>query len=187
MPGKNPIPGATKKLNRSNHMKKAIIIAAATLTLCSGGLKAQSETSWPSGSSAIALNVGTIILASPFVASYDHLWHLKKIHLGTTTGITFCAYAPDHSWVFGGYAAVVLLSGMGNHHFESRLGATYYPIQLSPDPGKSYADIHFMPVILLGYRFQKPGGNRFYRLSVGTGGIGVGIGFVFGQNQTRAS
>jgi hypothetical protein len=164
-------------------MKKIVSAGLVIMTILAVGVNGQGTAGWPGSSSSVSLNVGTLLMATPISVTYDHLWHMKKTHLGLSTGVLTSFYDGANSMVLGFYAAFTFLTGTSSHHFEWRLGGSWHPVYLYPDAGSSFEEIPFMPVIVLGYRYQKPGGNRFYRASVGTGGIGIGIGFVFGQKQ----
>jgi len=41
-----------------------------------------------------------------------------------------------------------------------------------------YDDYKFLPVISMGYRYQPPQSRKFWRISLSTGGIGFGYGWV---------
>ncbi len=159
----------------------------AMLGILAAEVEGQDQGQWPARSSSISLYAGTLGFVTPLSVQYEHLWHKKKGHIGISTGITNSFYSIDEnsSAFLGAYLAMVYMIGMDNHHFEARIGASYHPIYLFPEFGTKNEEIPFMPVVTLGYRFQKPGGNRFYRVSFGTGGIGAGIGFVFNQPVHR--
>ncbi|MFH0758126.1 MAG: hypothetical protein V2B15_12635 [Bacteroidota bacterium] len=164
-------------------MKQTLLISVALLGFLAAGLEGQDQGQWPAGSSSISFYAGTLGIVTPLSVQYEHLWHKKKVHTGISAGITnsfFCDGESGNAFL-GAYLAMVFMTGMDEHHFEGRIGASYHPIYLFPDFGTKNEEIPFMPVITLGYRFQKPGGNRFYRVSIGTGGIGAGIGFVLKQ------
>jgi hypothetical protein len=164
-------------------MKKIVSAGLVIMTILAVGVNGQEAAGWPTSSSSVSLNVGTLLIVTPIGVTYDHLWHMKKTHLGLSTGVLTSFYDGSNSMVLGFYAAFVFLAGTRDHHFEWRLGGSYHPIYLYPDAGSSFEEIPFMPVIVLGYRYQRPQGKTFFRASAGTGGIGLGIGFVFGQKQ----
>jgi hypothetical protein len=157
-------------------------LAMAIFLVCAApDVKGQDENPWPSQSSAIGVYLGTLGVATPLNLTYDHLWTGERVYGGLVSGVTL-TFLEDFR-VLGVYLAGVLLTGMDRHHFELRLGASYHPLELYPDAGAYNDDLPFIPVITLGYRFQESGANRFYRISAGTGGIGVGMGFIFRQKN----
>lgn len=72
----------------------------------------------------------------------------------------------------GGLAAITMLTGKGNNHFEINGGAFF---------GKDdyYNELFVLPLIDLGYRFQKPEGGFIFRAKAGVLGAGIGLGFAF--------
>jgi hypothetical protein len=164
-------------------MKKALVLWLVIFMVPKCELYCQEQGTWPVGSSSITLNAGTLIIATPILINYEHLWHRKKIHIGLSTGIVTTFLEGFSSETLGGYLAMVLMTGTGNKHFEGRLGGSYHPIYIYPGAGAQKTYLFFIPVINLGYRYQPPGDNIYYRVSIGTGGFGLGIGFVLGQEK----
>jgi hypothetical protein len=140
---------------------------------------------WPKSTSCISLYAGTLGDISPVGITYEQLWHRQKIHLGISAGLLHTFY--DRSGVLGFYGAGILMAGMKAHHFEARLGGSYHPVYTYPDAWSDFEDFSFMPVIALGYRYQAPGENWYFRAAVGTGGIGIGIGFVLGHGKNTST
>ena len=167
-------------------MKKVLVLWLVIFMVPMCQLSGQETEKWPEGFSSVTLNAGTLIYATPIGITYEHLWHGKYIHSGFSTGIVTTFLDGFSSETLGGYLAIVLMTGKGNNHFEGRLGGSYHPINIYPDAGSRNNDIRFMPVINLGYRFQPPDRNIIYRVSVGTGGFGLGIGYVFKQKTDRS-
>jgi hypothetical protein len=147
-------------------------------------LSGQEKSDWPKSTSSILANIGTMGIATPISLQCENLWHGNKGHLGLSTGMIHTFYYDETlSGILGFYLAMVLMTGVKEHHFEGRIGISYHPIYTFPEGGTKNEEVPFMPVVTLGYRFQKPDGNRFYRVSLGSGGIGFGIGFVLGQKK----
>lgn len=72
---------------------------------------------------------------------------------------------------FGGLAAVTILTGNGDHHFEASGG-----VFLGYD---EYDGAFALPHLDLGYRFQKPEGGFLFRAKAGILGAGIGLGYAF--------
>ena len=160
--------------------KYLVLFLILILTFRLPGQEAQPGTG---GSSAISFYVGTLIYATPLSVTYDHLWYREKVSWGISTGVVSTFLDEFQYNALGIYLAGVILTGKESNHFEGRLGISYHPIYLYPEAGSKNEDIPFMPVISVGYRYQKPGDDHFYRVSFGTGGIGVGIGMILGQKN----
>ena len=72
----------------------------------------------------------------------------------------------------GMLAAVTMLTGKEKNHFEINGGAFV---------GKNTEsdDMYFLPLIDLGYRYQKPQGGFIFRAKAGFLGIGISLGYAF--------
>jgi hypothetical protein len=114
---------------------------------------------------------------TPINISYDYLLHKSRIHIGYTTGLTTTLYEGAAYGTLGVHLTMTIMTGIGKNHFETKLGGVVNPIKLWSDGYDDYA-FKFVPVISLGYRFQKPENKIFYRVGLSTGGIGLGIGFI---------
>jgi hypothetical protein len=83
-----------------------------------------------------------------------------------TAGVIFGSSGP------GGLAAITMLTGKGNNHFEMNGGAFI-------GKGTYYRDVFVFPLLDLGYRYQKPAGGFIFRAKAGFLGIGIGLGYAF--------
>ena len=162
-------------------MKKYMLLFSIIALSCT--LEGQETQPVTRSSSAISFYVGTLFYATPISVTYDHLWQREKVHLGISTGMVSTFLDGFQYNALGFYLAGVILTGKDSHHFEGRVGASYHPIYLYPEAGAKNEDLPFIPVITVGYRFQKPGDDLYYRLSFGTGGIGMGIGILLGHQD----
>jgi len=152
------------------------------LTLTGSSLVgAQDPAAWPQRSSCISPYMGFAGVVLPVSLQYEQLWHLEKIHTGFATGPVATYYFDESEIFLGGYLAAVLMTGMNNHHFEARLGASYHPLELTSRTEFGDTDFPFIPVVTVGYRYQLPGHNQYFRASFGSGGIGIGMGIMLGQ------
>jgi len=162
-------------------MKKIVILLM--VLFLSVPLFSQNDTTlqnaWPKKSNGISLHASTIMFGfSPVNLSYDRLYHTRKLHYGFTTGLTCTLYDGADYSSLGAHLTFTLINGMNNHHFESKFGLTYNFLILWTRGWEDYA-LPIIPVVSLGYRYQKPDGKYFFRCGLSTGGIGVGFGKVF--------
>lgn len=72
----------------------------------------------------------------------------------------------------GGLAAVTMLTGKKNKHFELNVGAF-----IVDDPDKTTAGVY--PLLDVGYRYQEPGGGFIFKAKVGILGLGIAFGHAF--------
>ena len=68
-----------------------------------------------------------------------------------------------------GLAAITMLTGKTNNHFELNGG-----VFIGKDNGMFY-----LPILDLGYRYQKPDGGFLFKAKVGIFSIGLGLGYAF--------
>ncbi len=73
----------------------------------------------------------------------------------------------------GGLAAITMLTGKSNNHFELNGG-----VFIGND--KHYnVMFYYLPILDLGYRYQKQDGGFLFKAKVGILGIGFGLGYAF--------
>jgi hypothetical protein len=72
----------------------------------------------------------------------------------------------------GGLAAITMLTGKNNKHFE--LNGGVFVVIASRD-----FNMFYFPILDLGYRYQKPEGGFLFKAKVGISGIGIGLGYAF--------
>ncbi|MFZ9029409.1 MAG: hypothetical protein ACO2Z9_10370 [Crocinitomicaceae bacterium] len=72
----------------------------------------------------------------------------------------------------GGLAAITMLTGKNNNHFELNGG-----IFIGHD--EYYNDTFYLPILDLGYRYQKPAGGFLFKAKIGILGLGFGLGYAF--------
>ncbi len=139
---------------------------------------AQQKADWPVKSDYVTGYVSALLTGvNPIIVSFEKLFHFERFHIGYTVGLTTVFYESFEYASMGSHAAFTILSGKKNHHFESKLGLAITPILLYSK--YEWTDYHFPvnPVVTLGYRFQKPNGNRFFRVGISTAGLGFGMGW----------
>jgi hypothetical protein len=72
----------------------------------------------------------------------------------------------------GGLAAITVLTGEKNHHFELNAGTF-----IVSDSDASNSGVY--PLLDAGYRYQKPDGGIVFKAKIGILGIGIGLGYAF--------
>ncbi|MCK5441322.1 MAG: hypothetical protein KAJ23_05495 [Maribacter sp.] len=72
----------------------------------------------------------------------------------------------------GGLAALTMLTGKGNNHFELNAGTF-----IVSDSDKNNSGVY--PLLDAGYRYQKPGGGFIFKTKIGILGLGIGLGYAF--------
>ena len=72
----------------------------------------------------------------------------------------------------GGSAAVTMLTGKNNNHFELNGG-------LFMGYDQYYNDVFYLPILDFGYRYQKPAGGFLFKAKMGILGLGFGLGYAF--------
>lgn len=72
----------------------------------------------------------------------------------------------------GGLAAVTMLTGKKNSHFEFNAGAL-----IGYD--RTYNSTFGIPILKAGYRYEKPTGGLLFRANAGLFALGVGLGYSF--------
>jgi hypothetical protein len=75
----------------------------------------------------------------------------------------------------GGLGALTLLTGSNKHHLELVCGAF---MGISNNNARS-KDTFILPVVDVGYRYQKPGTSFIFRSKLGFLGLGIGLGYAF--------
>jgi hypothetical protein len=71
---------------------------------------------------------------------------------------------------FGALGAVTMLTGKKNSHFELNTGLF---------SGQEDGDSFTLPLIDVGYRYQKPEGGFVFKAKIGILGVGFGVGYAF--------
>jgi hypothetical protein len=88
----------------------------------------------------------------------------------------------DGSYGFGGLCAITMITGKKNKHFEFNAGAFlgYEPTLQSAIVRRDITYEPFLlPILNIGYRYQKPGSGFVFRANVGFPSIGVSFGYAF--------
>tara|TARA_Y100000766_G_C18598344_1_gene455370 strand:- start:40 stop:546 length:507 start_codon:yes stop_codon:yes gene_type:complete len=113
--------------------------------------------------------------------------------LGGGYGVNYSDGLFDDKLGWGGLAAISLLTGKKNNHFELNVGAFLGFDKLtdadlwdeSPDaiPNQVVTELTFekfiSPILNIGYRYQKPDGGFIFRANAGIISLGLSIGYAF--------
>ena len=76
---------------------------------------------------------------------------------------------------FGGLCAITMITGKKNKHFEFNAGSF-----LGVYEKRSNKNIPFLlPILNIGYRYQKPEGGFIFRANAGIVALGISIGYAF--------
>ncbi len=135
------------------------------------------ENTWPETTRTASLYFSTLLIASPINLSLEKLYHRGAFHLGYTTGLTVTFYETADYASLGAHLTFTAMTGRGPGHLEAKAGFALLPFLLySVHDWTDYYWL-FNPVLTLGYRYEKPDGKSFFRLGLGTGGIGIGFGY----------
>lgn len=124
------------------------------------------------------LEFGTNYIVSSVFVNYERHFYssaTEKLHLYGRAGLGGAAVFWHHAG-WGGLAGLTMLTGPKNHHFEASAGAFLG----YESGGPSYKGTLFvLPLLDLGYRYQKPGKGFLFRAKVGTLSLGIGLGYAF--------
>ena len=77
-------------------------------------------------------------------------------------------------------AGLTYFIGPGNHHLELSGGGLIKLSETENNPGGIFncdSDLNFLiPLVEVGYRYQKPTGGFLFRFHIGTSGVAIGLG-----------
>lgn len=156
---------------------KNLFLLFITLTLGNNLMIAQTKNVSEMSEYNLYIETGTNIVVSSASINIEKHFNTsasEKIHWYGRVGIGGAAvfYGPAG---FGGLGGITMLTGRKKHHFELSGG-----IFLGTDEGTGMGDGLFaLPLLDVGYRFQKPEKSFIFRVKVGTLGFGLGLGHAF--------
>ena len=164
-------------------MKKiALLLLIVLASVMPAVVNGQVENAWPARSTGISIYGSTLgNFISVLNISVDRNFERPLGFSGFSAGLTGLYSALPDDGTVGVHFTYNHFTGKGKHHFESRLGMVitaekvgkyFFGSDHKSGPG-------FVPVISLGYRYQKPGSPNFFRIGVNAAGIGIGFGFIF--------
>ena len=163
---------ATNLLSAQNRMPIDSIQKMSDLTL-------HTEASTFLVVSLASLNVEARLLSS--LSEKFHLYARAGLGYVDVASLPLCTGAT----AFGGILGLTMLSGKGNNHFEAHVGTYLGSFENKQTEGPFFnlcrdkSGSRVIPLIDLGYRYQKPGSGFIFRARVGTYGAGVGFGAAF--------
>lgn len=131
----------------------------------------------------IFINSATINLEGKFLSSDSEKFHLYgRAGYGyvDVSTLVFC----NGQNASGGLLGLTMLTGKGNHHFEANGGAFLGSFKNNINDSGIFgscdnAGFEVLPLIDIGYRFQKPEGGVIFRAKMGSLGVGLGLGIAF--------
>jgi|SRR5690554_948099 len=133
------------------------------------------------GSTWLAINAVSVNIEGKFYSAPTEKFHLYGRGGLAYVNVNYLNILESYSSV-GAILALAILTGVGDHHFEA-VGGAFLGNFKSQHLFVSTADDNLgfkgLPVIDLGYRYQKPGPGIFFRAKVGILGLGVGFGYGF--------
>jgi hypothetical protein len=121
---------------------------------------------------AIYIDAGTILFTSQGSINYERQFYSGEqvsLYARVGYGAAAVAFGPEG---YGGIGAITLLTGKKENHFEVNGGM--FVGEESYDQS-----IFILPLLDLGYRYQKPQGGFIFRAKAGALGIGIGLGYAF--------
>ncbi|MFT4755230.1 MAG: hypothetical protein ACI85Q_002798 [Salibacteraceae bacterium] len=107
-----------------------------------------------------------------FINYERRLYHTKNITLYGRTGYGFSGFVWGNAG-FGGLGALTMLTGKKNSHFELNAG-----LFVGEELGTEN-DLFSLPLLDVGYRYQKPDGGFIFKAKIGVLGVGIGLGVAF--------
>lgn len=160
-------------------MKNTVIILLL-LVICNSILKSQDPGKTEISKNTIYYELGTILVVSSTSLNYERLVYRapsEKLFLFGRAGIGGAAiYWGNAGW--GGLAALTMLTGNKKAHFEANAGL-FSGWQTPAFASESRGNWFYVPILDLGFRYQKPGKGFLFRAKAGSLGVGLGAGYSF--------
>jgi hypothetical protein len=132
---------------------------------------AQSSEQNEMSKNSIYFDTGIIPGVHAFVNYERSLYQGKKVSWYGRMGFGFGGILMVNAG-FGGLGGVTMLTGKKNSHFELNTGVF---------SGKEIdgSNSVTLPLLDVGYRYQKPDGGFVFKAKIGILGIGIGLGYAF--------
>ena len=159
-------------------MKKSIF-TFVILVLSVSLLKSQDPQNTEISKNTTYLEFGTNIIVSSFNFNYERYLLTSKsenVNLYGRAGFGAAAIYWGNAG-FGGLLGLTMITGKGSNHFEAS-GGLFLGYE-KPPPAGGNGTYFPIPLLDLGYRYQKPGNGFMFRAKAGIMGIGVGLGYAF--------
>ena len=113
----------------------------------------------------------TCHIPSPVQQTNDALKFSKRAYNGVTFGLTTFALQKNSYPDYGGHITYTRLALKRKGYFETKIGLAY-----NRNFSDYWLETNILPVISIGYRFQKVDSRWFFRVALSTGLIGIGFG-----------
>jgi hypothetical protein len=111
------------------------------------------------------------VLCLPLNISVDVLKFGERAYNGVTFGLTTFPLMKNSYPDYGGHITYTRLALKRKGYFETKIGLAYNRNYVD-----YWLDTNVLPVLSIGYRFQKPESRWFFRVALSTGLIGAGFG-----------
>jgi hypothetical protein len=151
-------------------MKTFALALISSIVLLTTSANAQ-DTSQSQPDSYFGVSAFISLLPLPLNLSVDVLKFSEKAYNGVTFGLTTFPLQKNSYPDYGGHITYTRLALKRKGYFETKIGLAY-----NRNFADYYLDTNFLPVISIGYRFQKVDSNWFFRVALSTGLIGIGFG-----------
>ena len=141
-------------------------------------LKGQVDNQIDSGRFVVHADAGTILVLSSATLNLEVKLGqpiFNKVNWYARAGFGGSAIFYGNAG-FGGLAGVTMFTGQGNHHFEASAGAF---VGNETGAGLGNQGLFALPLLDVGYRFQKPQKSFVFRAKLGVLGLGIGLGYAF--------
>ena len=147
----------------------SILLIGISLSLSAQSFQ-ESGPLWPNH--GFSAHLGTNGIIFPLGSVNAELYHHSKrggVHFGIGGGGFLGGAAfqnVEEGPIHGGHLMASFWSGKDKHHFEVRAGVLFV----------GNYEVNVLPLLQLGYRFQKPYHPNFWFVDLGMAGLGFGIG-----------
>ncbi|MGB0950190.1 MAG: hypothetical protein ACPGU0_08825, partial [Marinirhabdus sp.] len=134
------------------------------------------NTVYVEGSTLIFINLVYVNYERKFFSSPS-----EKLHLYGRAGfayINFEGILSPSSDSTGGLLGATLLTGKKNHHFEGQ-AAIFLGNRRKYHSSRTEEYFQAIPLLDVGYRYQKPKGGFIFKAKLGISGVGIGLGYAF--------
>ncbi len=137
----------------------------------------------------LSAEFGTWVLAGSATINFEgHLIdsEANNFHLYGRLGIVSGYIHPifcEKDVFKGKLVGLTLLKGSGNHHFEINTGIYFISESTVAESNGFFVctrrKSNLIPLLGVGYRYQKPEGGAIFCAKLGVLGVGVGVGYAF--------
>lgn len=151
-------------------MKSYALALISSIVLLSTSATAQ-DTSQTQPDYYFGASAFLSLVPLPLNISFDALKFSNRAYNGVTFGLTTFPLQKNSYPDYGGHITYTRLALKRKGYFETKIGLAY-----NRNFSDYWLETNILPVISIGYRFQKVDSRWFYRVALSTGLIGVGLG-----------